>query len=352
MAEFQDTGAIDLMIDRVFGSTPLLFVKDFLRQHRRASPHVRIGTTIKEVRSNLRDALLSQAIGPAQLEQWLDAVEGWGKQHLYLGRVAKRSLTHAHLLNLNGLRSFLTRRGFATAARDAAAEPSAHVISDLTVDDERATITWRSHSIGYERREELDEVRELDDGQYEFRAHRQMPRRSASRFIIRKTDGITLTLIDIPLGQDHNAAKQKIDDTAIAVLAPLTSSPIPLGPILRALDQGAVARFGPRQHRSLDIGVAPTQARYRTDGGRIEFKSTRESSGYADSRTMRTVRQAMEITRFEGEAGKFHLRFEGSQRQPHSMVVSLNAVEERMFLFSRMDETEVLRLADQLIALG
>jgi hypothetical protein len=54
---------------------------------------------------------------------------------------------------------------------------------------------------------------------------------------------------------------------------------------------------------------------------------------------------------FAGEDGRFRLTFEGSTQETHDMVVSLHALEGRVFLFSQMSETEVLSLVDQLIAL-
>jgi hypothetical protein len=346
------TLSLDALLDQLFGSTPLLFVQEFLRSKKRTTPQVRIGTTRKEVRANLQDAVLSHTIGRAELEEWFHCVEGWGKQHLYLSKVPKRSLTHAHLLNTTNLRAFLVRRGFLSPAITDQEPASAHTITDVLVDDVLARITWRAFEIDFERRKDLDEVRELDDGEYEFRAHRRVPKRSASRFILRKTDGIALLLVDLPLGDGHAAMRVTIDQVAQAVLAPLSPTMLPLGPILSALDQGAVERSGPRPGHPLTVGVAPTHARYRADGARVEFSSTRESSGYTDSAAVRHVRRAMQVQSFVGEAGKFRLTFDGDHQKAHDMTVSLHAAEDRTYLFSRMTEGEVLALVDQFLRLG
>lgn len=70
--------SLDALLDQIFGSTPLLFVQDFLRVRKRSVPQVRIGTTRKEVRANLQDAVLSHTIGRSEVEEWFHAVEGWG----------------------------------------------------------------------------------------------------------------------------------------------------------------------------------------------------------------------------------------------------------------------------------
>lgn len=343
--------SLDGLLAEVFSSTPLLFVREFLRTHKQRAKGVRIGVTLDEVRANLRDAIVSKMIGREEVEEWLQAIEGWGKQHLYLSQVPKRALTQAHLLNTDRLRTFLTKRDLLKVKSDDTEPSSEHLLQTVLVDDERATLSWRSHGIDHERREELDEVRELEDGEYEFRAYRRAPRRSASRFIVRKVSGTVLTLIDMPLGDEHTALRAKIDTAAKIVLSPLSIDPIPLAPIISALDAGAVARHGPKAKRALSLGVAPTQARYRTDGAEVEFRSTKASSGYTDSDPVRRVRQALRIESFVGSAGKFRLTFFGEHRQAHTMTVSLHATENRIFLFSRMNETEVLALVDQLLAL-
>jgi len=343
---------LDGFLDIVFASTPVFFVKEFLRTHKQGSRHVRIGTKVKEVRENLRDALLSKAIGRADVEKWFQEVEGWGKQHLYPLISPKKPLIQRHLLTERALRTFLEGKGFLEACpRPSSVAPSQHVLSELMVDDELARVTWRSHAIGLERREDLDEVRELDDGEYEFKAHRRLPRRSTSHLLVRKADGTLLVLVDLPLGDEHDAVRSAITGVAQVLLAPLSLKPMPLALILTSLDEGAVGSFGPRPKRQLDLVAAPTQARYRTDGARLEFKSTRASTGYTDSEPVRRVRKAMEVSRFVGEAGKFRLSFEGEHREAHDMIVSLSASENRVYLYSRMSEPEVLALVDQFLQL-
>jgi hypothetical protein len=344
------TENVDALLAEIFASTPLLFIKEFLRDHRKTAKQIRIGGTREEVRSNFRDAILSKRIGYADARRWLREVEGWGKQHLYLARLPKRSLTHAHLLSNAALTAFLKRKRL-WAEPVPNEEPAAHSLSEISVDDEAARITWRSHAIEAERHEEMDYTESRDDGEYEFRAFRRIPRRAASRIIVRKTDGVVAELVDLPLGDEHQRIRTQMSEAARAILAPLTLQTIHLSAIVSALDEGAVKGSGPRPKRSLNLGVSPTQARYRTDGAKVEFKSTRESAGYTDSDAVRHVRRAMHVASFLGEAGKFRLTFESHDRQPHDMIVSLNASDNRIYLYSRMSEEEVLSLVDQLISL-
>lgn len=339
----------ELFLDTLFATTPLLFVQEFLRDHKRKHKGIRIGSTVREARAALLLALQSEILTIDGLDEWLRNVEGWGKQHLYLARVRKRSLSHPHLLNDATLKRFLLKKALLADSDSPEGIPK-HALTDISVDDELARLTWRVHGADWERREELDEERVLEDGVYQFRAYRRLLRRSASRVLIRKTDGVVLLLLDIPLGPDHDELLTRLRDAALAVLAPLSLDAVDLGPIVETLDSNALAGFGPRARRDLDMGVEPTLARYRTEGARVEFKSTRESTGYARSDAVRHVRRAMEVRQFVGEAGKFRLTFESDERR-HDMVVSFHVAEHRAYLFSRMDEREVLTLTDSLLTL-
>lgn len=343
---------LDALLDHTFGSTPLFFIQEFLRSQKSRSKQIRIGTTRRDVRNNLRDAIVSKRIGYSDLRAWLKTVEGWGRQHLYIESIGRGGIAYTHLLNTSALRGFLKRKGFIRDVSSDAEPASPYLLDEIAVDDEIARVSWRCHSLQWERREELDETRELSDGEYEFRAFRKLPRSDVSRLVIRKTDGIVLCLVDLPLGDDHVAVHSQMNELRDAIMSPARSVPVSLAPIISALDQGAVAAHGPRARRELEVDVAPTQARYRTDGAHVEFRSTSQALGYTESDPVRQVRNAMQIARFDGEMGKFRLNFTGAGHRSHDMVVSFSASADRVFLFSRMTDVEVFALVDQLLPLG
>lgn len=341
-----DGSRTEALVDEVTSSTPLLFFREFLREKKLSAKQIKIGTTKSEVRVNLSDALLSGWIGEDEVRSWLDSVEGWGRQHLYLSRIPVRSLAHPQLINDAALARFLKKHDKKVASDTG--DPAAHLLREYHVDDLFARLVWWSHTVEAERREELDEVRELDDGQYEFRAYRLRTRKSAARLLIRKTDGLILHLVDLPLGVDHAELLHTMDALTRLLLAPLVPVPVQMGPVLRALDQGALAAYGPKANGKFNLAVAPRQAKFRADGARVEFSSSKQGHRYADAPAVRHVRNAMQIAKFEGEAGKFQITFSDDRRE-HSMVFSLHAEDNRAYLFSRMDESEMVSLVDQLL---
>ena len=343
----------DKLLDEIFRSMPLPFLQAFLRERKERSKHVLIGSTRREVRSNLRDGILANRISMVEVERWFRGAEGWGHQHMYMRKVPKRSLVQRHLLSGASLESYLRRKNLLVDVADDA-EPEVHHIDRVDVDDELARVVWVSHRIDLERRPELDETRVIGDTEYEFHAHRRIHAKSAARLIIRKTDGAVMYLLNVPLGKAHDGLLATMEQVANAVLSPLKLSEVYLSPILRALDSDAVAGFGPgrKPKRNLSLGVSPTRARYRTEGGRLEFSSTKAREGYTASDEMRRVRKSMQIAKFAGESGRFRLLFDSEDHKGHEMTVSMVAAENRIVLFSRMTESEVLTFVDELLTMS
>ena len=55
------------------------FIKELLRQH-----SIKIGTTKKDFAKNIADAIDDGLLTQQKIEAWLEEVEGWGNQHVYL----------------------------------------------------------------------------------------------------------------------------------------------------------------------------------------------------------------------------------------------------------------------------
>jgi hypothetical protein len=343
----------DQLVHQVFAATPLDFVRDFLREQKRRDGRVRIGLTREEVRANLRDAIVQRLVPRSAVVDWLHAAAGWGKQHMYLFRVPRRTLATPVFLNHANLRNALERAGVWPAGDGRADPESPHLVDWAEVDDERATINWQSTGIRWERREDLDQTKETDDGVFQWRAYKRDLRRNASRMVFRKTDGTVLFLLSNLLDDSEHEEMAKRMKELLSVLASTqTVHQVDLAPVVTALDQEALATIGQSPSRGVNLGISPTQTRFRGDGARLEFKSTTESSEYARTRGVRRVREALRVEQFLGESGKFRLRFRGEGRREHAMVVSLYAFDNRCYLYSSMDEAELMQLVDEILQRG
>lgn len=342
--------ALDRLIDDACSAAPLSFLRQFLRDRRGKSRQVAIGSNSKQARENLRNAVVANLIGYEEVREWISRIEGWGRQHLYMHKCGKSSLALPQLLNPKALTRHLQRAGVAFDIEGAGAG-SEYRLSRLYVDDELARLTWVSFENLLARRPELDEVRESDDGDYELHAYERQPTRSLSQLVIRKTDGVVLVLLNLPLGEAHTVLLRRVLEVAGKVLAPDRCDRLRLSGAVTKLDERAVSAKGPKASRNLSMTVSPTHARYRTDGARIDFRSTADGHGYTEVDAARAVRSALVVEKFVGVAGRFRLRFEGANGKGHEMVVSLDAMDNRVFLFATMTEVEVFALADQLLVL-
>src|SRR5690242_5669352 len=156
------TGNVDTLVDIVLSSTPLQFVREFLRSHKRGSRGIIIGATREEARRNLREAILNNQIASTELESWLREIEGWGRQHLYLRRVKGKVSTMSQWLNSGAISAFLAKRSLLQNS-DERMEEQSSLVHHVAVDDVYGRLAWRAESEKWERREDLDQTELLND---------------------------------------------------------------------------------------------------------------------------------------------------------------------------------------------
>ncbi|MHB8837505.1 MAG: hypothetical protein ACYC7F_00975 [Gemmatimonadaceae bacterium] len=346
-----DHESLDRLISEACEAAPLPFLRQFLREQRGRGRRIGIGATAKQARENLRDAIAAKLIGTEDVRAWILRVEGWGHQHLYLYRCHKPSHLLPQLLNRQNLERHLKKTGVEIGSEgDPAAD--GHQLTRLYVDDELVRLSWVAFDQRLLRRLDLDQVHETDDCDYELHAYERRPTRSLAHLVLRKTDGLVLVLVDLPLGESHTRLKERVLAVSSRVLAPIQSDRLALSNAITNLDSRAIAAKGPKASRDLSMSVSPTHAGYRTDGARVDFRSTAEGHGYEDVDAVRTVRRALAVDKFSGDGGRFRLRFDSQAGTSHDMVMSIDARDDRVYLFSSMLETEVFALADVLLELS
>src|SRR5262245_34751968 len=76
-----------------------VFIKELLR-----SKGIKLGTTKEDFESNLFTAIDLGQLQLADVEQWLEEVEGWGKQHIYCFAVPDEVAASAELASREAMR--------------------------------------------------------------------------------------------------------------------------------------------------------------------------------------------------------------------------------------------------------
>jgi hypothetical protein len=76
------------LAEEIVSTQGAAFVRELLRTLKNAGSKVFIGTRKSETLGNLKDAIRAGLVGYEDLIHWLNSVEGWGHQHVYLYTVS------------------------------------------------------------------------------------------------------------------------------------------------------------------------------------------------------------------------------------------------------------------------
>ena len=168
MKQAMPDAAVDIgaLVDEVLASTPLRFVREFLRSQKQTGRRIRIGTTRTEAKKNLHEAIAAGDIGVRDLEDWYREVEGWGKQHLYIFATDRKVGLRPQLLSTTSLMNYLKKRQVVCADAIASADSKDAMLSRIDVDDEWArfsvaqcALTLGSDTKSWMRSEKLEMTR-------------------------------------------------------------------------------------------------------------------------------------------------------------------------------------------------
>ena len=276
-----DTDSLKLLALGIVRAQTNVYIKELLRDN-----GVRIGATKDDFERNMLEAIENGVLMKAQLESWLNAVEGWGQQHVYAYRLSpaiKRTFDTAgkanKAINDAGLGAYWG--GSTTSAAEWPDDQELHLAA-ITYDDSlrfhwhKGTKYW----IRTKDEEQYDKQAEWIDGfEYQFRAFRGRSVREVMRFEIRPQDDMAALFIPKAINSpEHQAAIATAKEVVGHVLdySTLESQHLLVGRIIRNFDQALT--FG-----SSDVKASPQVSRLRSGGAYVEFGATSTNGSYFDS---------------------------------------------------------------------
>jgi hypothetical protein len=328
-----------------------IFVRELLRSKRRTRVPVRIGVTKPEVLGNLVGAIRSGFITLEDLTTWLAEVEGWGKQHAYLFRLSKR-LSQDSLWSSAG--SFVegARRKGVRIPNEAGRLldfPDRLALSALTFRGGQFEAIWRQKEVGWERDSSADLKKTMDGDLYEFRAWRQLLKRSVVRFVLRPTDNRAALLVQLPIGEAHTAAV-KSTMTTLGDLFPVTElKPVSVSEAIKAFDQADLSG----EEGELPSGrgrIRAQDTRFSAQGATVQFGAEERLGSYNEVTAVRRVREALRPNDFAGDHAKFELDLRSGKGLNRSVTIAMSGADNRIYLFAQMTAPEVWSILDDVIA--
>lgn len=316
----------------------LLFIREFLRQQKNQGVAVNIGPNKSASLDNLKAALLAGTIELSALEQWINEVEGWGQQHVYLFALPKDFIDRVKpdpQTTLTQLVADSPHRDW-LQANDHFNFPETMELQQIKVDHESLEVIWRQQASNALRVKAKDlPLQEIEGDWYEYRAFRITPSRQVMRFLFTPHSGTAALYIQLPLGKAHRMAH----NTAVACVQNMLQLPeLPVKDLatpIKTMDRLDLAS-GPNP-----LNLQAHSTKFSTDGGTIEFTANQHINGFKQIESMRLVRRSLNEADFTGDTGHFNIHLDQSDR---TIQMSVSARSNKCHFKAQMSGAEMRRI--------
>lgn len=294
------------------------FIKDLLRDN-----FDRIGATKDEFIANLEEAIDQGSLSQQGLETWLEEVEGWGNQYLYI--VAPPSADTAAIATAIST-SPIAHLCNAPASLDF---PDELTLKRVVANEHGLSLAWHQGKEAWNRWSAQDFQKQSGLDLVRFDAYRQRLDRSVVRFEWRYADPYAAILIHRNPAIEHKAVFAAIQ----ALLADLG---LPDQPFTR-IELSQAIRSSSRRVR----GVQST--RFEMDGGYIEMASTLPGGGIESVEPVRVVLQSVDVNQFDRAQGMLNFVAEehGTSR---SFSVEVFGAEAKLRIWAQCKREDVMTI--------
>jgi hypothetical protein len=306
------------------------FIRDFLKDKQ-----LRLGTTKADFERNLNEALTDNRIAPADIQEWLAGVEGWGDQHVFAFHVPE------------GLdQPFRERPRFAARLKGAGLQHLLDAAIPLAPDEKLTLATIRHRDVGISfiwvraaegliRRKPLDFVEIRDGDELVFHAYERRWARVAAR--LEWDFSASLAAILLASRETIDYAKQR-DELLSTVDHVITSrpmwQPLNVARAIRSIDDDALAQVV-RGGDVLKVRVNSLVLRGASATARLAANAPQES--YQDDLAVRQLRLAAGNDLIGG-SGDCFLDIRGN---PNEIHIRLDGGDRGVLLWGKMTAAEV-----------
>jgi hypothetical protein len=309
-----------------------LFIKELLR-----SKGVRIGATKAEFLEHMFEAIDDGFLSEADFEAWLDRVEGWGNQYVYLYNWEPPP--EEDWRDPKVVQARVKKAGYQDSwdASSSLAFPEDLNLTGIYFRNQRLRAVWHRgfNSMVHDKSKDYEEI--LDGDRYEFRAFRERSERSVMRFDLRCAEGIAGAFLQVAASsEDHKPALDQMMAVAGQLLGASTLSRVDVGEIMRKLEK-----------RQLEGGhdFTTQQAMWSGPGAYVLFGADDPKGNYQDVDVIRQVRLALPASVVGSRA---RMRFQAPEEEGPAREVGVNlyGTDDRVWLRSQMTEGQVWSLLD------
>jgi hypothetical protein len=314
-----------------------VFIKELLREKGR------IGATKEDFGRNLDAAIDDGALRLADIQEWLQRVEGWGLQYIYLWQAPQTLAGQAKWRNATTVRRAARAAGLGEFwdAPIAQAFPEEMTLTRISYRDGRLLLEWHEAGSAWLREPNKDiPPRPEGDDIYRYDAYRQRRERSVMRFEFRPAQAMAAAFIPLPAttGAHGEALNQMFG--SVDSLVPRSK--------LVAFNVGqAISRLDEAQLRAgSDFRTQTT--RLSGQGAYVEFGSTVPGHGYREVDSIREVRLAVQPGSVAGNTATIMFSAPAEAGPARQVRVQFYGQDGRIWLRAQMTAEQIWVLLDQI----
>lgn len=322
------------------------FIKELMRDQ-----GITLGANKNDFERNLSTAIEDGDLRLATVAAWLQSVEGWGNQHVYLYALTStitRDLTEPKLRQAVSSAGLGHLWNVATVL----AFPDEPELISISFTDGTLRLVWQEASPGWTPVPEKDFTQEDGLDTYEYRAYRKVERRAITRFEARKELGLAALFIADPIqGEEHGKAIAEAKRVVgnLMNLSDLENNQLDISVVSRNMDQRNVP-----SNANPNPSIKTQMARLSSGGSYVEFAANSKDRGYAEESAIRDVRNSIrepQLPAFRGATGVFVFQpGTGPSAFTRPLRVQLYSSDDRIRLWAQMDSVEVWNVLEEVSA--
>jgi hypothetical protein len=336
--------------DRIIKVQGNVFIKELLRQKKRADSKIRIGSTKDDIVDNLRAAIEEGRIRRDDIEAWIRQVEGWGRQHVYLHHVSPKLAGDAMWRSESALRKLIKREfgiDLGNSSEVGLEFPAELQVSSASYSSGGMEVIWRKRFEQWNRDKTRDSRERIDDDLYEFRAFRQELSRAVTRFVLKPAARVAALFVQIPLSDvKHAITRDTVNSTLDRVFPVAELKPVNMSNVIKGLDQEDLNR---PEDDAKPGRVVAQNTKFGADGASVLFEADPGNPRWKRNAAVRGVRRALNANDFSGDSATFQVQLRASEGLERDVMMSLNGKDRRAYLHAQMTSDEVWFVLDEIL---
>lgn len=301
------------------------YIKELLRQN-----DVKIGKNKSEFLENLLQGIQDGLIDQEKIDAWLQSIEGWGNQHVYLFTPPQITSADAEAAALASdfVDLFDVPENYEF--------PDTLTLRAANIDATEISFGWREGRDSWIRSKSKDFRDELDGEEYEFRAYREKSERKLVRFVWQFDKPYCAVFIT---QANEKGVHEEIFETIWTdlALAGLCEQPLPKIPLTEAF-----TKLNNRPELKVN------SVKLNVDGGHVNLVATAPKSGIHDIEQIRQAQMGIDAGLFTSSDGIFHFNEENLQNLSRQVKVEGSGTDSRIRIWAQCTREDVERIVAEI----